>query len=198
MMKSTKEYILDSIRAARPGGEHPYPAIPVFPKNQGPILDEFKRSLEEAGGSWREVKDAAHASLLINEMFPQAKVICSAASEISGNKDITSVSDPHGLDDVDVGVARAQFGVSETGMVWLREEDLKVNALGVLSQHLVILLDPSRIVRDMYEAYAQIRLDRDLRMFYDGPFRYGRYRRGNGTRRAGCAEPYGVFYVNFE
>ena len=94
-MKSTKEYILDSIRAARPGGEHPYPAIPVFPKNQGPILDEFKRSLEEAGGSWREVKDAAHASVLINEMFPQAKVICSAASEISGNKDITSVSDPH-------------------------------------------------------------------------------------------------------
>ncbi len=161
MMKSTKEYILDSIRAARPGGEHPYPAIPVFPKNQGPILDEFKRSLEEAGGSWREVKDASHASLLINEMFPQAKVICSAASEISGNKDITSVSDPHGLDDVDVGVARAQFGVSETGMVWLREEDLKVNALGVLSQHLVILLDPSRIVRDMYEAYAQIRLDMD-------------------------------------
>ena len=46
-------------------------------------------------------------------------------------------------------------------MVWLREEDLKVNALGVLSQHLVILLDPSRIVRDMYEAYAQIRLDMD-------------------------------------
>lgn len=160
-MKSTKEYILDSIRSARPAGEHPYPAIPVFPKSREPALDEFKRSLEEAGGSWREVKDASHASLLINEMFPQAKVICSAASEISGNKDITSVSDPHELDDVDVGVARAQFGVSETGMVWLREEDLKVNALGVLSQHLVILLDPSQIVRDMYEAYAQIRLDRD-------------------------------------
>lgn len=160
-MKSTKEYILDSIRSARPAGEHPYPAIPAFPKSREPALDEFKRSLEEAGGSWREVKDASHASLLINEMFPQAKEICSAASEISGNKDITSVSDPHELDDVDVGVARAQFGVSETGMVWLREEDLKVNALGVLSQHLVILLDPSQIVRDMYEAYAQIRLDRD-------------------------------------
>lgn len=160
-MKSTKDYILDSIRAARPGGEHPYPAMPAFPKSQEPALDEFKRSLEEAGGTWRDVKDAGCASRLIKEMFPDAKVICSAAAEITGGRDVASVSDPHNLEDVDVGVIRAHFGVSETGMVWLREEDLKVNALGVLSQHLVILLDPSQIVRDMYEAYARIRLDRD-------------------------------------
>jgi L-lactate dehydrogenase complex protein LldG len=35
---------------------------------------------------------------------------------------------------------------------------LVVNALGVLSQHLVVLLDPSSIVATMHDAYAQIDL----------------------------------------
>ena len=59
---------------------------------------------------------------------------------------------------MDVGVIRARFGVAETGMVWLTQEDLKIDALGVLSQHLVILLDPQQLVRDMYEAYGRIDL----------------------------------------
>ena len=36
---------------------------------------------------------------------------------------------------------------------WLSELELKVNALGFLSQHLVVLLDPRRIVANMHRAY---------------------------------------------
>ena len=50
-------------------------------------------------------------------------------------------------------------GVAESGAVWLTEEDLLVNSLGILSQHLVILLDPQEIVADMHEAYARVHLD---------------------------------------
>jgi L-lactate dehydrogenase complex protein LldG len=57
-------------------------------------------------------------------------------------------------------VIRAQFGVAESGAVWLTEEDLIVTGLGFLSQHLVILLDPNEIVADMHGAYARVRLDR--------------------------------------
>ena len=39
---------------------------------------------------------------------------------------------------MDVGVVRARFGVAETGSVWLSETEFKVNALGFLSQHLVV------------------------------------------------------------
>ena len=42
----------------------------------------------------------------------------------------------------DVGVVRAAFGVAETGSIWLSEQDLRVNALAYLAQHLVALLDP--------------------------------------------------------
>ena len=60
---------------------------------------------------------------------------------------------PAELNDVDVGVVRAVFGVAETGSVWLGEADLKVNALGFLPQHLVVLLDPIRIVDNLHHAY---------------------------------------------
>lgn len=157
-MDSTKDLILESLRRNRQAGDFPHPEIPDFPKSERPILDEFKESLTAGGGTWREAASAAEAEGLIRELHPDAKVICSAAPEIRGNRDIHAIKDPHELDDVDVGVIRARFGVAETGMVWLTQEDLKIDALGVLSQHLVILLDPQQLVRDMYEAYGRINL----------------------------------------
>jgi len=59
------------------------------------------------------------------------------------------------LDDVDVGVVRAAFGVAETGSVWLTEAQFGVIALEFLSQHLVVLLDPALIVDNLHDAYRQ-------------------------------------------
>ena len=52
-------------------------------------------------------------------------------------------------------MVRAAFGIAETGSVWLSERELGVNALGFLSQHLVVLLDPRSIVPDLHHAYRQ-------------------------------------------
>ena len=46
-----------------------------------------------------------------------------------------------------------------SGAVWLTQEDLIVDALAVVSQHLVVLLDPEQIVPDMHEAYRRVRLN---------------------------------------
>jgi L-lactate dehydrogenase complex protein LldG len=54
---------------------------------------------------------------------------------------------------VDLGVVRARFGVAETGSVWLSEAEFKVNALGFLSQHLLVLLDLRKLVPNLHHAY---------------------------------------------
>lgn len=160
-MDSTKDHILDAIRQNKPQQKYSYPVIPNFPKSTKPILDEFKVNLIEAAGTWYDVKNEQEAQNLMKKLYPDAKVLCSATPEIQGNKDITTVKDPHELNDVDVGIIRAKFGVSETGMVWITQTDMIVDALGFLSQHLVILLKPDQIVRDMYEAYAKVDLNKD-------------------------------------
>ena len=71
--------------------------------------------------------------------------------EVAGNWPLPE--DPRELANVDVGVVRARFGVAETGSVFLSEAEFKVNALGFLPQHLVVLLDMNAIVPNLHHAY---------------------------------------------
>ena len=50
-----------------------------------PILDYFRRELEAMGGRSFEVADATAAKAKLAELFPTAKVICSAVPEVPGS-----------------------------------------------------------------------------------------------------------------
>jgi L-lactate dehydrogenase complex protein LldG len=134
------------------------PEVPGFPDEGEPILPFFRKQLEAMGGRSFEVADAAAARAKVTELFPAARVVCSAVPEVPGTRRVQDVSDPHALNDVDVGVVRSPLGVAEAGAVWLTQGELVVNALAVLSQHLVVLLDPAAIVDTMHDAYARLDL----------------------------------------
>jgi len=159
---SAREDILTAVRRNVPRPAIPLPDVPsLFPLNQGKregVLASFRKQLEVMGGKSFEVADATAARVKITELFPAAKVVCSAVPEVPGTRRIKDVRNPHDLNDVEVGVIRSHLGVAEAGAVWLTQEDLVVNALGVLSQHLVVLLDPAVIVATMHDAYQRISL----------------------------------------
>ncbi|RFS21349.1 hypothetical protein DVR12_15725 [Chitinophaga silvatica] len=159
MDSNTRNQVLSAVRSQLPATQIDYPEIPDFPKKITALLPAFEERIIDAGGSIYKPGSLKSAQFLLNQQFPEAKVICSASSDIQGNRDIHSVINPHELADVDVGVIRARFGVAENGMVWLTQEDLVVNALGFLSQHLVILLTPTELVADMYDAYLKVSLE---------------------------------------
>jgi L-lactate dehydrogenase complex protein LldG len=157
--KFSREVILAAIRSNLPQQQVGHPGIPVFQRPNRPLKPEFEQLLQQAGGASHDVGSVAEAEAKLMALHPGAKVVCSAVPEIAGTRRVEKVRDPHELADVDVGVIRAQFGVAETGAIWLTQEDLVVDALAVLSQHLVVLLDPEQIVPDMHEAYRRVRLD---------------------------------------
>jgi L-lactate dehydrogenase complex protein LldG len=133
--------------------------MPIFDRSDADLKSSFERHLEEAGGAAHEIGSRREAEAKLASLHSKAQVICSAVPEIPGTRRAEAIRDPHELADVDVGVVRAQFGVAETGAVWLTQEDMMANALGFLSQHLVVFLDPKEIVADMHGAYARVRLD---------------------------------------
>ena len=137
---------------------HRLPEVPGFPDDGEPVLPYFRKQLEAMGGRSFEVADAAAAQAKVAELFPTAKVVCSAAPEVPGTRRIQDVHDPHELNDVDVGVVRSPLGVAEAGAIWLTQDSLVVNALAVLSQHLVVLLDPTAILDTMHDAYGRLDL----------------------------------------
>lgn len=148
---NTRDYILASVRRNQPAATH-LPEIPDFGRDMLDPLAGFAEALARMGGAVIEPPDGPLDAFLA-ERFPQARVICSATPEVQGTRALVAGGDPRDLQDVDVAVVRAAFGVAETGSVWLSEREFGINALGFLSQHLVVLLDPKAIVRDLHDAY---------------------------------------------
>lgn len=148
----SRAWILERVRAAR-FTDRPLPALPGFAPAAPATLAAFGAALARMGGTLAELPDGCTPESFVRERHPQARVICSATPEVTGSRDITSVRHGSELEDVEVGVLRAAFGVAETGSVWLSERELGVAALGFLAQHLVVLLDPRAIVGNLHEAY---------------------------------------------
>ena len=154
---SSRDAILAAVRANQPASAPAIPAIPLFERTSRSLLDEFRENLTSMGGKLAPALDAGGLDAWLRAQFPDAAVICSATPEVRGTRPLDSGAQPAELADVDVGVVRGAFGVAETGSVWLSEEELQVNALAYLAQHLVILLDPTRIVGNLHQAYRDPR-----------------------------------------
>ena len=149
---TSRDEILARVRRNQPAARE-LPAVPGFEQALPSPSRTFKASLERMGGTFFEPPPGTDIERLVRKTFPEAKVICSATVEVAGDRPIDLLREPAALEDVDVGVVRARFGVAETGSVWLSEAELKINALGFLAQHLVVLLDPADIVANLHDAY---------------------------------------------
>lgn len=149
---NSRQMILEAVGRNRPSATA-LPDVPLFDRDLPAPWPRFRESLERMGGKFMEAVPNGDLATLVKDLHPDARVICSATPEVRGNRELSDVREARQLDDVDVGVVRAAFGVAETGSVFLSEVDLGVNALGYLSQHLVVLLDPADIVGNLHHAY---------------------------------------------
>jgi L-lactate dehydrogenase complex protein LldG len=164
---SSRDAILASVRSNIPKLDRPLPVVPKFADDlPADLVEAFSAALTRMGG--RIV--AGDTPAAIRASLEHSRLVCSATSEISGELDLATVVDPRALADVDHAVVRASCGVAETGSVLLTDQDLKVNALAYLAQHLIVLLDPADIVVNMHSAYARPEFrERRYAVFHSGP-----------------------------
>jgi L-lactate dehydrogenase complex protein LldG len=152
---STREEMLERMRRSQPAPVA-LPALPAFARGDAATAADFQafaEALQRMGGKIAPAPGGGDVEASVRALFPDARVICSATPEVRGTRPLDPTQPPAALDDVDVGVVRAAFGVAETGSVLLTEAELGVEALGFLAQHLVVLLDPSCIVPTLHDAY---------------------------------------------
>jgi L-lactate dehydrogenase complex protein LldG len=168
---SSRDDILAAIRTNRPKLDRPLPAVPLFDAGaSSALLAGFKESLTRMGGLFLDPPESGDPLLPVREKIAAAKIVCSTVPEISGNRAIAEVRTPQDLADVDYAIVRAAFAVAETGSVLLGDEDLKVNAVAYLAQHLIVLLDPADIVLNLHHAYRRTEFrERHYAVFHTGP-----------------------------
>jgi L-lactate dehydrogenase complex protein LldG len=153
---SSRDDILAAVQANLPKLDRPAPWVPMF-DDSAPVslLATFRESLLDMGGDFLDAPPGEDPLQPVRQRLAEAKVVCSATPEVTGNRLLSGVHAPQDLADVDVGVVRAAFAVAETGSICLTDANLDVNALGYLSQHLIALLDPADIVVNLHHAYRR-------------------------------------------
>ncbi|MGF6240546.1 L-lactate dehydrogenase complex protein LldG [Paraburkholderia sp. GAS38] len=151
---TTREAFLAKVRAAQPDARQ-RPEVPLFASTGGDLRARFTAALAGMGGTCVEAASAADVLALIHQRFGIEASVCSATAEVPGTRPLAADTAPASLQDVDVGVVRARFGVAETGSVWFSEREYVVNALGYIVQHLVVLLDPAQMIDGLQDLYRR-------------------------------------------
>jgi L-lactate dehydrogenase complex protein LldG len=148
-----REDILDRVRRNQPAAI-PHPDVPDFTRlAKADLVRTFAKSLEVMAGVFID-KPPDDLGAFLRKQFPDAKNICSAVSEFTGNSKPEDYSNWADAAKIDVSVVRSPMGVAETGSVLLSEDDLHVNTIGFLAHDIVVLLDPEKIVENIHAAYG--------------------------------------------
>jgi L-lactate dehydrogenase complex protein LldG len=147
----TREYILANVRQNQPANRE-LPAVPEFHRQPESLVSAFERSLKYMAGEFVE-HSPSDFSAYLQEKFPNAKTVCSAVPEYSGNRKPEDYHNWPDAAEIDVTIVRSPLGVAETGSVLLTENEFRVNTIGFLAHDIVILLDPKNIVENIHDAY---------------------------------------------
>ena len=105
-------------------------------------------------------------------LFPNATSLITSCKDFEkyNTFPLDTMENQSELEDLDLFVVRASFGVAENGSVWIPEKDLPIRVLPFICKHLVILLDPGQIVSTMHKAYHNLESrDDGFGVFISGP-----------------------------
>lgn len=133
-------------------------------------IEAFKTTVRSTAGEIEELAPGEDVNDLIRRLFPDARRIASNLPEIScATFNPDDVADPRDLNGTDVSIVRGEFGVIENAAVWLRKS-VRHKAVYFIPEALVILLDKTKLVDTMHEAYAYPGFGHyDFGVFISGP-----------------------------
>ncbi len=113
--------------------------------------------LESIGGAAYVVSSFARIATILHEQFAGAGRVISGCPELASFAGaVNGNGDPHMLEDVDLAILPAHFGVAENGACWITESQTLHRALPFITQHLALIIRRGDIVANMHQAYDRI------------------------------------------
>jgi len=152
---SSKTDIINNIRRHAPT-KHEMPEITIDAVRYDNLISRFVEISRFAGGDAVILNEGEDINDIIKALYPEAKTIASVLPEITiatFNPDNTA--DPHNLNGTDLAIVKGNIGVAENACVWI-PQNVKEKALYFISENLVIILDKTKIVNNMHEAYEYV------------------------------------------
>lgn len=154
---SSKAEILKKIKQNQPAFVTDLPDLNLLGKEQFDVQETYKTVLKNIGGEAVEVANYAEIIQYIKTNYAIKKRIITTIPELS---EIASLNwtndDPHSLQDVELNVIKAHFGVAENSALWVTDDLLGQRVSPFIAQYLAIIVHKKDILATMQQAYDRI------------------------------------------
>jgi L-lactate dehydrogenase complex protein LldG len=156
-MMSSKEFILQKIKQNQPKELIELPNLEPLKDSNLNVLEQYKTILKSIGGDFVEVSNYGEVVSFVKENFDINKRILTTLSELSevANLDWNN-DDPHSLQDAELILIKAHFGVAENSALWVTDEIIGQRVSTFIPQYLAIIVNKKDIVAKMHQAYDRI------------------------------------------
>ncbi len=154
---SSKGDILEKIKQNQPSSISELPDLGPLGLDAPENLDKYKAILKSIGGDFVEVKDYGEVISYINNNYTAEKRKITTLPELA---EIAATNwtneDPHSLEDVELTIVKAHFGVAENAALWVTDELLGKRVSVFIAQYLAIVVNKKDLVPTMHQAYERI------------------------------------------
>lgn len=168
---TSREKILAAVKQNQPESV-PMPDIAFLTGEPVEAVEKFVTTLTTIGGRVYRVNGYDEIAAIVKENYTGGQRIITLIPELAEITTEVFAPQPaaHHLQDVELAVLKAHFGVAENGAVWVTEELLGHRALPFITQHLAVVVNAADIVPTMHQAYARnIDLSYGYGAFIAGP-----------------------------
>jgi L-lactate dehydrogenase complex protein LldG len=167
---NSREKILSAVKNNQPAAVnlpelHPDQAVQYEDK-----FAQFATVLKSIGGTVVEITNTKEIVDYIRYTFENHQNFVTTIPGLDSIKMLDETLDAHFLENIEVAIVKAAFGVAENGSVWLTDDEIRIRALPFICQHLSVLLNKKELVSNMQEAYRLIGDDSyNFGVFIAGP-----------------------------
>lgn len=154
---TSREKILAAVAQNQPD-RVALPDISFFTGEYKGAADKFITTLTTIGGRALQVNSYDEIAAVIKQDYNDDHRIISLVPELAVvSREVYDLHpDAHRLENVDLAILQAHFGVAENGSVWITEDLMGHRALPFITQHLSVVIKTNSIVPTMHEAYQRI------------------------------------------
>lgn len=150
----SREKILAAVRANKPA-ERALPEVNI-PVSYDNLIEKYTQVASAIGAKVVEVGSLEEVKEHLKSLAEKGRVVSPLAALSGFAETDWAASDPHELQNVELAVIQAWFGVAENGALWITEERVKQRVLPFICQHLAILVERHKILPTMHQAYEHI------------------------------------------
>jgi len=154
---SSKAQILEKLKQNQPASISELPNLTFLGLDTFDILEKYKTVLRSIGGDFVEVKDYNAIIDFVKQNYDVEKRMITTLPELAEIATTDWLNDdPHTLENVELTLFKAHFGVAENSALWVTDDILGQRVTPFIPQYLAIIVNKTDIVATMHQGYDRI------------------------------------------